>query len=221
MFDEQSFEWVFVVPDISGPDDKRIDDLYGTAEALVESHGGLNLVAMLTTGHTAIEAARTALGQLSGCGLTAGRTYPDFVTRADIAERADKRRQTVDNWVRGDRQKDFPSPVHLVSGGVWLWRDVRDWLQRERIRDVPDDDVNYPSLDDHTVIDYQLARRGAWPPVMPTIVPAAVDLGALARLGDELHSFGVFAAHRRRVIPAMSPPTSTSTSFDRMKIGAR
>jgi predicted DNA-binding transcriptional regulator AlpA len=160
MFDKQSFEWVFVVPDISEPDDSRIDDLNRRCDAVVESHGGLSLVSTLTQGHSAVDAARVAIQVLEDSGLSAERTYPDLVTRADIAVRVQKTRQAVDNWVRGDRQQDFPSPVHLAGGGLWLWRDVSEWLQRERIKDLPDDGgAQYPALADHAAIDSQLATQ--------------------------------------------------------------
>ena len=162
MTGDRSYEWTFVVPDISGPDDERIDRLYAAADALVDSHSGLTRVSMLVDGQTAVAAAKKAIAKLENCGLVAERTYPEFVSRADIAERASKTRQAVDNWVRGDRQKDFPPPVHFVSGGVWLWRHVRDWLERERIQDVPVDETTYPSLDDHAVIDQQLSHAKQW-----------------------------------------------------------
>lgn len=159
MFDEQSFEWMFVVPEISGPDDPRVDELSDRCEVFLESHSGLNLVSTLTTGATAAAAARAAIGLLASCRLHAARTYPDLVTRVDIADRLKKRRQTVDNWVRGDRHEGFPKPVHLVGGGAWLWRDVRDWVDRERVRDIPDDEgVGYPTLADHALIDSELLR---------------------------------------------------------------
>lgn len=212
MFDEQSFEWMFVVPEISGPDDPRVDELGDRGEVFVESHNGLNLVSTLTSGRTAVGAARIAINLLADCKLKAQRTYPDLVTRADIAERVGMRRQAVDNWVRGDRQQGFPSPAHLVGGGAWLWRDVSDWLQRERIKGLPDDGgVLYPTLADHAVIDGELASQqrhfriaqGAMPMVgslleydfasasldvrlTPPAIPEGFDAGFVRRLIENL-----------------------------------
>ncbi|WP_193046809.1 helix-turn-helix transcriptional regulator [Mycolicibacterium baixiangningiae] len=163
MFDEQSFEWVFVVPEIDDPGDPRIDRLYDSAEAVVESHGGLTLVSVLVTGSTAVAAARAAIGTLTACDLRPLRTYPDLVTRGEIADRLGKRRQTVDNWVRGDRQKNFPRPTYLAGGGLWLWGEVQEWLQRERIKDIPEGDgVSFPSMADHALVDAELTHEEGW-----------------------------------------------------------
>ena len=179
----QSFEWTFVVLNLDGPDDERVDALCEATDAVVESHGGLHLIAVLTEGPTAVDAARRAIAQLRSCDLQATRTYPDFVTRADIAERSNKRRQAVDNWVRGDRQKDFPGPVHLVGGGIWLWHDVQAWMRRERIQDVPPDDALYPSLSDHAAIDDELRHPGkAWIAMAPKVSIATVQADIVGRV---------------------------------------
>ncbi|CQD11955.1 hypothetical protein BN1232_02256 [Mycobacterium lentiflavum] len=189
---------MFVLPDVTDPGDPRIDALYGAHEALVESHGGLSLASMVTPGETPIAAARMAIAHLAACGFNPERTYPDLVTRADIADRLEKRRQTVDNWVRGERKRDFPSPIHFVGGGVWLWRDVRDWVERAQVRDLPDDDgIGYPSLADHTVIDSELLRTGGfWSPVVPFVVPDAVRTLAALQLDRSKQRPRLFAHPR-------------------------
>lgn len=158
----QSFEWTFVVPGITGPDDKRIDALYERSDSLVESHSGLNLVTMLASGSTATEAGLAAVATLEQCGLHSQRSYPDLVTRTDIAERTGKERQAVDHWIRGNRRKDFPAPVHLAARGLWLWRDVAEWLERENVEHDADEGVAYPSLADHVFIDNQIRKRSIW-----------------------------------------------------------
>lgn len=155
----QSVEWMFVIPGISGPDDPRIDALYERADCLVESHSGLKLVTILATGSTAVEAGLSALTTMEQCGLHAERSYPDLVTRSDIAERTGKERQAVDHWIRGNRRKDFPTPVHLAGRGLWLWRDVAEWLERENVDHDAEEGAAYPSLADHLFIDNQLRKR--------------------------------------------------------------
>lgn len=156
MHDEQQFEWMFVVPEISGPDDARIDALSTRVDSVVESHSGLNLVTMLVPGDNAVAAARGALRTFDQCGLRPVRSYPDLVARGDIAERVGVERQAVDHWIRGQRRKGFPSPVHLAARGLWLWQDVAEWLERENIDYDNDEGVAYPSLSDHALIDNQL-----------------------------------------------------------------
>lgn len=157
---DQDFEWTFVVPEITGPDDPRIDALNDRGDSVVESHGGLNLVTLLVSGRTAIRAAQNALVLLDECGLKAARSYPDLCTRGDIAERTGMERQTVDHWIRGQRRKGFPNPVHLAGRGLWLWHDVIDWLIRENVgTSAGEDGVGYPTLPDHAAIDNQLQNR--------------------------------------------------------------
>lgn len=185
---EQSFEWMFVVPDITGPDDPRIDALYERSDALVESHGGLNIVTVLVPGRTGIDAARVAVGILGDCGLTAVRSYPDLVTRGDITERTGMERQTVDHWIRGQRRKGFPDPVHLAGRGLWLWRDIDEWLKREGVGPGAEDDVAYPLLADHAAIDNHLRRKVVVSGVM-SVCTARVSLTQLATL-PERHLVG-------------------------------
>ncbi|WP_458315825.1 helix-turn-helix transcriptional regulator [Mycolicibacterium brisbanense] len=156
MYGEQQYEWMFVVPEISGPDDARIDALSDRVDSVVESHSGLNLVTLLAPGDTALAAARSALRTLDQCGLRPARSYPDLVARGDIAERVGVERQAVDHWIRGQRRKGFPGPVHLAARGLWLWHDVAEWLEREHIDRDTDHGIAYPSLSDHALIDNQL-----------------------------------------------------------------
>jgi hypothetical protein len=57
----------------------------------------------------------------------------DLVGRAEIAERAGIRLQTVDTWRR--RYPSFPDPMGTISGTpIWHWPAVEAW-----IRDTPRD----------------------------------------------------------------------------------
>lgn len=149
------FELIFVVPEVSGPGDLRIEKVEEHLDIVIESHNGLTLATVTAEGSEAVAAALTAATVLAACGLRPVRSYPDLVTRQDIAERAQVTRQAVGNWVRGDRMQSdpFPSPANLAGGGVWLWGDVVAWLQRH---DYEIDDIGFPSMDDHARIDCAL-----------------------------------------------------------------
>lgn len=151
------FELIFVTPDIDGPGDMRIAKVEEHLDIVVESHSGLTLATVTAEGADAVTAALNAAAVLSACGLPVARTYPDLVTRQDIADRAEVSRQAVGNWVRGERiQSDpFPTPVNLVGGGAWLWGDVVAWLRRN---DHEIDDIEFPSINDHARIDSALLR---------------------------------------------------------------
>lgn len=152
------FELIFVIPDVSGPGDERIAAAEEHLDIVVESHSGLTLATVTAEGADSVAAALAAAAVLSACGLPPVRSYPDLVTRQDIADRAEVSRQAVGNWVRGERiQSDpFPAPVNFVGGGAWLWGDVAAWLRRH---DRGADEMEFPSIDDHARIDSRLLNE--------------------------------------------------------------
>lgn len=159
------FELIFVTPDVAGPGDPRIAQVERHLDVVVESHSGLTLATVTAEGIDAVAAALDAAAVLTACGLPPVRSYPDLVTRQDIADRAEVTRQAVGNWVRGERvQSDpFPTPTHLVGGGVWMWGEVVAWLRR---RGHEIDDIEFPTIDDHARIDkVLLGRTGSWPTI--------------------------------------------------------
>lgn len=93
-------------------------------------------------------------------GIRVDRSYPDFVTRSEIAERLNVSRQAVDLWARGERKKavPFPAPISEVAGGFWLWRDVVDWASDNRLAGAYAA-VAYPTFADHVRIDAELLDR--------------------------------------------------------------
>lgn len=157
MAGDVKFEWTFVVSPLDGPGDERIDSLYDKVDAFVASEGGLTLATIATAAWSAVQSARSAISALFSSGFEVERTYPDMVTRSEIAERANVSRQAVTLWVTGKRQAAFPVPVSLAGSGIWLWSDVSRWLV-ENLRDFSTDGVGYPSLRDHLQVDYELSR---------------------------------------------------------------
>lgn len=153
------FELIFVIPEIDGPGDPRITQAARHLDIVVETHSGLTLATITAEGANATDAGLAAAATLTQCDLAVQRSHPDFVTRQDIAARAEVTRQAVGNWVRGDRMSgdSFPTPVNLVSGGIWLWGDVIAWLRRNGHQ--VDDDMQYPSIEDHARIDIGIADR--------------------------------------------------------------
>lgn len=157
MLPTSDFEIIYVVRDLDGAFDPRIEAMEHV-DAVFESHAGLNLATLTVEGHTrGWSAAFGGANLLKEAGFEVVRTYPDMVDRAEIAERAQVTRQAVGNWARGERHGDtyFPSPVNLASGGLWLWKDVADWLRGRQLLD--DDGLDYPSLSDHAHVDAMLS----------------------------------------------------------------
>lgn len=171
--DAGSFEWIFVVDPLDGPDDERIDRMYEVIDGTVGSHGGLTLIDVTAQGRTATDAGLLAAKLLSDSGFVVARSHPDLVTRSDISERAAVTRQAVTNWVNGERHRSepFPTPIYAVSGGVWLWGDVHEWLVRN-VHIDGSDGSNYPNIGDHIMVDAALVEDPVRRPI-PLMPPAA------------------------------------------------
>ncbi|MDZ7929041.1 MAG: hypothetical protein U5N21_02785 [Rhodococcus sp. (in: high G+C Gram-positive bacteria)] len=154
------YEINFVVDPIDDPFDDAIDNaMERLPGAVFASQGaGLMIVTTLVRGDDALRAALHAVKELENSGVRVRRSYPDLVSRQDIADRAKVTRQAVGNWVRGERlgQSPFPTPVTLVSGGAWLWHDVVVWLGPSDI-ELPE--ICYPTLEEHARLDALLASR--------------------------------------------------------------
>jgi hypothetical protein len=76
----------------------------------------------------------------------------DLVGRAEIAERAGIKLQTVDTWRR--RYPTFPAPMGLISGTpIWYWPDVRAWI------DGTPRDVGRPPMDTSNIKRTPLPER--------------------------------------------------------------
>lgn len=150
------FEIAFVIPELTDAFDPRVARVGETLDIVVSSHSGLAVATVIVAGSDALAAGRTASATLSACGLPPRRTYPDLVSRRDIADRLDVSRQAVGNWVRGERHQShsFPTPVNMVAGGVWLWGDIAYWLHSTG-RDEPG--LSFPTLEDHALLDGILA----------------------------------------------------------------
>lgn len=150
------FEFIFVTDEVVDPADERIDAAMSHLDIVVESHNGLTLATVAATGVDAKSAGISAARILRDCGFQVERTYPDLVTRQDIADRIGMSRQAVGNWVRGDRHEadPFPTPTTLVAGGAWLWSEVIGWLTRNTSHR---EEVGYPTHFDHIGVDTYLA----------------------------------------------------------------
>lgn len=155
--DNTDFEIAFVVPGLEGAFDPRVSQVEEAMDVVASSHSRLSVATVIVPGENAVEAGRHAAAVLSSCGLPPVKTYPDLVSRQDIADRLDVSRQAVGNWVRGDRQQanPFPAPVHMVAGSIWLWGDIVAWLRRTG-REC--DELEFPTMLDHALLDALLAR---------------------------------------------------------------
>jgi hypothetical protein len=157
--DVANYEFILVVEGIADAFDPKVERIEEHFDCIVEHHSELTLVTLTATGRSAFVAGVDAVRTLESFGVHVVRTYPDLVTRQDIADRAEVTRQAVGNWVRGERSGSipFPRPVHLAAGGLWLWADIHHWLTD---RGLPAEAIEYPSLTTHTHLDNWLMSRG-------------------------------------------------------------
>lgn len=150
------YELIFAVDALS---DVTVTAIYDTYDALYARHGDTYLLTITQEGPTARDAAERAVAVLeTQHGVTIHRLCEDFVNRGDIAERTDSTVQAVGQWIRRDRLKNapFPEPYSFVSGGIWLWGEVNDWLRRVG-KDA--DELHYPGRVDVAEINTWLATR--------------------------------------------------------------
>lgn len=157
------FELSVVLPDVLDIDDPRIETIIENWEGIVDRHGGDTVATLTIEGSTVVEAAVRAVAAMFEAGIDVERTYPDLVDRQDIADRAEVSRQAVGNWVRGERSGalPFPAAINHVGGGIWLWHDVNEWLRARKLTHI--DDVEFPTLAEHTRIDFWIAGYRATP----------------------------------------------------------
>ena len=111
------FEIAFLIPELTDAFDPRVTQVEEAMDIVVSSHSGVSVATVIATGSDAVAAGRAASATLSACGLPPKRTYPDLVSRQDIADRLYVSRQAVGNWVRGERNQShsFPTPVNMVA----------------------------------------------------------------------------------------------------------
>ncbi|MGW6424208.1 helix-turn-helix transcriptional regulator [Nocardia sp. NPDC055053] len=155
----EDFEFMFVVEGIVDAFDPKIGLVEARLDCIVERHSGLTLMTVTAAAASAFAAGVHAVQVLESVGITVLRTYADLVTRQDIADRAEVTRQAVGNWVRGERcgTQPFPLPTNLAAGGLWLWRDVNEWLASRGLRH---DSTNKPTLGTLGQLDTWLSVAG-------------------------------------------------------------
>ncbi|MFJ8488523.1 hypothetical protein ACIRBZ_09050 [Streptomyces sp. NPDC094038] len=128
------YEFHFVVDGISVEDDEAAGIVSDTFDGLLSRHRGRHFLEVSESGASAIDAAHRIVVRLRKAlpRLRLLRLAPDLVGVSDIAERAERSRQNVQQWVSGERRQDkqpFPDPEGISGRSpVWRWGDVNVWL---------------------------------------------------------------------------------------------
>jgi hypothetical protein len=158
---DSEYEISFVLNNVAeGLANPAVSALEDRHDAVVSAHSGLLIATITCSGPDVTRAGAATVRLLHTNDVQVERTYPDLVTRQDIADRAECSRQAVGNWANGIRYAadPFPRPIYLIGGGLWLWGDVEPWLERHGREP---DGIVYPTLIDHARLDRWIADRNA------------------------------------------------------------
>jgi hypothetical protein len=128
------YEFLFVVDGVSIDDDDVVATISEEFDGLLSWHRGLHRLAVAAEGGSAMEALHGLLPRLATKvpALRLLRLDPDLVGTSDIADRVNRTRQNVQQWVDGDRNSGspFPQPEGAVGRSlVWRWSEVNEWLR--------------------------------------------------------------------------------------------
>lgn len=154
------YEFHFVVDGIEIDDDKSVAIVHDTFDGVLTRHRGRHFLDVSESGVNAIDAAHRIVVRLrkSLPALRLLRTDPDLVGVSDIAERVERSRQNVQQWVSGERRQDklpFPDPEGITGRSpVWRWGDVNAWLAQFG----EGDDVHPPTREEALTIDFLLPK---------------------------------------------------------------
>ncbi|MGW2131100.1 helix-turn-helix transcriptional regulator [Streptomyces coelicoflavus] len=176
------YEFNFVVDGIGIDDDKVVEIVHDTFDGVLTCHRGRHFLDVSESGVNAIDAAHRIVVRLRSSlpDLRLVRVDPDLVGVSDIAERVERSRQNVQQWVSGERRQDkrpFPDPEGIAGRSpVWRWGDVNAWLAQ--FDEGEGDDVCPPTREEALTIDFLLPK---WQRTLDNGLPlvrfAAADTG--------------------------------------------
>ncbi|MFC9258632.1 helix-turn-helix transcriptional regulator [Streptomyces hydrogenans] len=148
------FEYSFIVDGISVNDAEKLEILYENFDALLFSQSGREVLVVTGEGNDAVTAAHAVINSLKKelPQVSILRLDADLVGISDIANRINRTRQNVAQWVAGARSApgSFPTPEGIVGKSqVWRWAEVNEWLEKRSLGDG----VRRPSRDEALIID--------------------------------------------------------------------
>jgi predicted DNA-binding transcriptional regulator AlpA len=129
----REYEFLFVVDGVSLDDDDAVGTITDVFDGIASDSRGIFRIAVSGEGTDAVTAAGDLASRMMSLvpGLRVLRLDPDLVGVPDIAQRARRTRQNVQQWVNGTRnsERQFPPPEGCAGQSlVWHWAEVNDWL---------------------------------------------------------------------------------------------
>jgi len=152
------YEFTFVVSGATVDDEHIVETLDEQFDAMLFRGGGQDLLTVASTGVDAVTAAIEIVHAIAGAvpGLRFERIDRGLVGVPEIAQRTERTRQNVTQWVSGERQGShgpFPAPEGTAGRArVWLWSEVNQWLKPLGL----DDGFTYPTRAEMAAIDHFL-----------------------------------------------------------------
>ena len=152
------YELTFVVSGETVDNEEAVAKLYDAHGAMLCRAGSVDLLTIAYQGENAVAAALGAVTAISSAvpKIRVHRLDRDLVGIPEIAERTERSRQNVTQWIKGERKGDgppFPAPEGTAGRAtVWLWTEVNAWLKHHGL----DDGFHYPSRDEMALIDHAI-----------------------------------------------------------------
>ncbi|WP_432789286.1 hypothetical protein QYM46_13190 [Brevibacterium sp. K11IcPPYGO002] len=201
MDNQQPFRFKFRVRNLTS---EAEDDLAESSEMYFSQHMGVDFIICYEHGEDAVLTARQTIAKLRNHYVRVERLEPDLVTRAEIADRANVKRQAVSLWVTGQRKAGFPFPAVSYGGGLWYWPDVEAWLVTNDV--AMHIDERQPSMAEIDTVNDFLNQQTALPDWS----------GSPAPVTTLLHTSGVVNAHwliEQRLTELLPPRAAHSKSW--------
>ncbi|MFD8784272.1 helix-turn-helix transcriptional regulator [Kitasatospora sp. NPDC059599] len=186
------YEFTFIVAGVDVDDESATEALRDHVNAMLLRAGGLDLMTVLAEGENAVQAALD-------CVSTAKATVPqlrvlrldrDLVGISEIADRTERSRQNVAQWISGERKSNgTPFPAAEGTAGrsnVWLWTEVNEWLRQYDLAD----EAQHPTRAEMTEIDFALTNLAPltprWPEEVGHAVPVCTESLHTVDMGSDL-----------------------------------
>jgi transcriptional regulator with XRE-family HTH domain len=129
----KEFEFSIIASGLDPEADDFADRFFdaGCDDATISFQKGC-IIADFTREANSVEAAiASAVADVGRAGARIDRIEPDpLVSLSDIADRTGLTRAAITNYAKGERAKDFPSPVARVTSksSLYDWASVATWL---------------------------------------------------------------------------------------------
>lgn len=140
MKSKQTYKFTIVLKNVDENTPDLEDSLYeaGCDDALVNFINGTVYLDFDRKAFSLEDAVISAIKDIETASIPIEVTSvgpENLVTESEIANRLNKKRQTVSLWIRGKRRKSFPHPVMRIAekSPLWNWHEVIQWLFDKKI----------------------------------------------------------------------------------------